>query len=47
MDPVFPAKEGLYAFSQEALTARRIAARKWLKERKERLVAVVSHDGFM
>lgn len=47
VDPVFPSKEGLYEFSQEALTARGIAARKWLKERKEKVVIVVSHDGFM
>jgi broad specificity phosphatase PhoE len=47
IDPVFPAKEGLYAFSQEALTERGSVARKLLKERKEKVVAVVSHDGFM
>ena len=47
MDPVFPAKEGLYEFSQEALTQRGMVARKWLRERKEMVVAVVGHDGFM
>jgi broad specificity phosphatase PhoE len=47
MDPLFPAKEGLYEFSEAALTERGIAARKWLKDRKEKVVAVVSHDGFM
>ncbi|CZR56553.1 uncharacterized protein PAC_06442 [Phialocephala subalpina] len=47
VDPIFPAKEGLYEFSQEALTERGQVARKWLKERKEKVVAVVSHDGFM
>jgi broad specificity phosphatase PhoE len=29
------------------LTERGSVARKWLKERKEKVVAVVSHDGFM
>jgi len=47
MEPLFPAKEGLYEFSQEALTERGIVARKWLKERKENVIAVISHDGFM
>jgi broad specificity phosphatase PhoE len=47
VDPSFPAKEGLYEFSLEALTERGVVARKWLKERKEKVVAVVSHDGFM
>ncbi|RDW77669.1 hypothetical protein BP6252_05722 [Coleophoma cylindrospora] len=47
MDPVFPAKEGLYEFSMEALTERGLAARRWLKARKEKVIAVVGHDGFM
>ena len=47
MDPVFPAKEGLYEFSQEALTKRGVVARTWLHERKEKVIAVISHDGFM
>ena len=44
---VWPAKEGLYAFSQEALTERGRVARQWLRERNEDVVVVVSHDGFM
>ncbi|KUJ11205.1 phosphoglycerate mutase-like protein [Mollisia scopiformis] len=47
VDRVFPAKEGLYEFSLESLTERGVVARKWLKERKEKVIAVVSHDGFM
>jgi broad specificity phosphatase PhoE len=47
IDPVFPAKEGLYEFSLEGLTERGIVARKWLRARKEKVIAVVSHDGFM
>jgi broad specificity phosphatase PhoE len=47
VDPNFPKKEGLYEFSLEGLTERGIQARKWLKERKEKVIAVVSHDGFM
>jgi broad specificity phosphatase PhoE len=47
MDSVFPSKEGLYEFSQKALTERGIVARTWLRERKEKAIAVISHDGFM
>lgn len=47
VDPIFPAKEGLYEFSLEGLTERGIMAKKWLRERKEKVIAVVSHDGFM
>jgi len=47
VDPVFPRKEGLYEFSLEGLTERGVHARKWLRERKEKVIAVVSHDGFM
>lgn len=47
VDSVFPKKEGLYEFSLEGLTERGVRARKWLRERKEKVIAVVSHDGFM
>ncbi len=47
VDPVFPKKEGLYEFSYEALLERGRVARRWLKERKEKVVVVVGHDGFM
>ena len=47
MDPVFPSKEGLYAFSAEALLRRGAAARKWLRNRPEKVIAVVGHAGFL
>ena len=47
MDPAFPAKEGLYQYSQEALTERGIVAKRWLKARTEKVIAVVSHAGFL
>ena len=47
VDPVFPAKTGLYEFSREGLTQRGAAARRWLKGRKEKVIAVVSHAGFL
>ena len=47
VDPLYPSKTGLYEFSQEGLRARGIAARKWLKERSEKVIAVFSHSGFL
>ena len=47
VDPAYPSKEGLYAFSKEGLTQRGIAARKWLRNRPEKVIAVVSHSGFL
>ncbi|KFZ13676.1 hypothetical protein V501_03592 [Pseudogymnoascus sp. VKM F-4519 (FW-2642)] len=47
VDPVFPAKTGLYEFSKDGLTRRGVEARKWLRGRKEKVIAVVSHAGFL
>jgi hypothetical protein len=47
VDPVFPAKTGFYAYTLEALVERGIMVRKWLKERPEKVIAVVSHSGFL
>lgn len=47
VDPIYPTKAGLYEFSQEALTQRGIEARRWLKNRPEKVIAVVSHGGFL
>lgn len=47
VDPTYPAKTGLYAFNKKSLTQRGVEARKWLKERPEEVVAVVSHHGFL
>lgn len=47
VDPIWPAKEGLYEFSPEALVQRGLDARRWLKGRKGKVIAVVSHGGFL
>lgn len=47
VDPLYPAKTGLYEYSKRGLTERGIAARKWLRERPEKVIAVVSHSGFL
>ena len=47
VDPQYPAKTGLYEFSRRGLQERGIAARKWLRNRPEKVIAVVSHSGFL
>jgi broad specificity phosphatase PhoE len=47
VDPTFPSKTGFYAYTIEALTKRGLEARKWLKARPEKVIAVVSHSGFL
>lgn len=47
IDPAYPSKSGLYAFSKEGLMQRGIEARQWLRNRPERVIAVVSHSGFL
>lgn len=47
VDPEFPSKAGLYEFSKRGLTERGIVARKWLRSRPEKVIAVVSHSGFL
>lgn len=47
VDPAYPAKTGLYEFSADGLTRRGIAARRWLRNRPEKVIAVVSHSGFL
>lgn len=47
VDPLFPAKTGLYAYTIEALTKRGLEARKWLKQRPEKVIAVVSHSSYL
>lgn len=47
VDSAFPAKTGLYEFSKEGLTRRGIEVRRWLRNRPEAVVAVVSHSGFL
>jgi broad specificity phosphatase PhoE len=47
VDPEYPSKQGLYEFSKRGLTRRGIEARKWLRNRPEKVIAVVSHSGFL
>jgi broad specificity phosphatase PhoE len=47
VDPEYPSKKGLYEFSKRGLTQRGIEARKWLRNRPERIIAIVSHSGFL
>ncbi|ORY65847.1 histidine phosphatase superfamily [Pseudomassariella vexata] len=47
LDPVYPAKTGIYQYSEEVLLQRAHLARSWLFERKEKLVIVVTHSGFL
>jgi broad specificity phosphatase PhoE len=47
VDPIFPDKTGLYAYTIDALTKRGIEVRKWLRERPEKVIAVVSHSAFL
>ena len=45
--PEWPAKTGRWACAQEAVIQRGIDCRRWLKSRPERVIAVVSHVGFL
>jgi hypothetical protein len=47
VDPLYPSKTGLYHYSQTGLRLRGIACRKWLRARPEKVIAVVSHSGFL
>ncbi|CAG8961067.1 hypothetical protein HYFRA_00002609 [Hymenoscyphus fraxineus] len=47
IDPIFPSKEGIYKFSQDTLLQRGAMARKWLANRHEKVIAVVSHASFL
>ena len=47
IDPVYPKKTGIYEPSNEASMKRGIEARRWLRSRKERVIAVVSHGTFL
>ena len=47
VDPLYPKKEGLYEFSKGGLTERGRVAKKWLMGREEKVIAVVSHSGFL
>ena len=47
VDPDYPSKKGLYEFSRKGLIQRGIEARKWLRNRPETVILVVSHSGFL
>lgn len=49
VDPTWPYKgpETKYAYTNEAIYARGRENRRWLRSRKERVIVVVSHAGFM
>lgn len=47
VDPLYPSKTGLYEFTRQGLKRRGIEAKKWLKARPEKVIAVVSHSGFL
>lgn len=47
VDPAYPCKTGLYDSSEQGVTQRGIEARKWLRNRPEKVIAVVSHSAFL
>ena len=47
VNPEYPSKTGLYEYSKRGLTERGIVVRKWLRKRPEKVIAVVSHSGFL
>jgi broad specificity phosphatase PhoE len=47
VDPEFPSKEGRYAFTKEAVLQRGKDALSALVDRPEKVIAVVSHAGFL
>ncbi|PQE05090.1 phosphoglycerate mutase protein [Rutstroemia sp. NJR-2017a BVV2] len=47
LEKEFPHKGRTLRVLANSLTERGVAARKWLHELKEKVIAVISHDGFM
>ncbi|RDW77529.1 hypothetical protein BP6252_05582 [Coleophoma cylindrospora] len=47
MDPIWPFKGSLYEYSREAILKRGQDVRRWLRNRPERVIAVVSHGAFL
>ena len=45
--PEYPAKTGRWAFSDAAIEQRAEDCRRWLRKRPEKVIAVVSHSGFL
>lgn len=47
VDPKFPSKSGRWAFSEQAIRQRGSECLSWLRDRPEKVVAVVSHSAFL
>ncbi|KAI9694002.1 MAG: hypothetical protein M1822_003273 [Bathelium mastoideum] len=47
VDPAYPSKDGKYAFTQSAVINRGMSALADLRKRPEKVIAVVSHSGFL
>lgn len=47
MDPLYPSKTGPYAPTKDAVLQRGSDAKSWLRDRPERVIAVVSHATFL
>ncbi|CAD0026456.1 unnamed protein product [Aureobasidium pullulans] len=47
VDPLWPSKTGPYAFTRSATIARGQSCLRNLHSRKEKVIAVVSHSGFL
>lgn len=47
VSPEYPSKEGRWAFSEAAVTQRGRDCRHWLMSRPEKVIAVVTHSGFL
>ncbi|RYP23769.1 hypothetical protein DL767_008724 [Monosporascus sp. MG133] len=47
LDPVYPQKTGLYEASEDAFRQRASFAIRWLFERPEKCIVVVTHSGFL
>ncbi|KAI0175642.1 phosphoglycerate mutase-like protein [Hypoxylon sp. FL1284] len=47
LDPVYPQKIGLYESSEAAYRKRATFARRWLFQRPEKCIVVVTHSGFL
>ena len=47
--PEYPAREGRWAFSESeaAITQRGLDCRQWLKAKPKKVIAVVTHSGFL
>lgn len=47
VDPIYPSKTGLYTYSKQDLAKRGATVREWLRNRPEKVIAVVTHSGFL